>query len=136
MHTTNYTNTFIAVAEDCPATRAEIPPIKDGKPSVAALQFGMMYKHPYKYTSDDVLFTIFAERNEVPAEERREAREQFFSKGQACLRASPLGKRYGWGIHCDGKSKVALIAMESAGYRKFQKDKSLTQVKAMRSKKR
>jgi hypothetical protein len=29
MHTTNYLNTFIEVAEDCPVKAAEIPPVKE-----------------------------------------------------------------------------------------------------------
>lgn len=64
------------------------------------------------------------------------AREQFFSKGQACFRSSPLGKRYGWGVHSDGKGKIAIYAVESPEYKKLAKDKSLEHVKAMRSKKK
>ncbi len=29
--------------------------------------------------------------------------QTFFSKGQPCLRASDLGKKYGWGIHSDSE---------------------------------
>lgn len=34
-HCTNYTNTFITVAADCPVTAAEIPPTRGQKKSVA-----------------------------------------------------------------------------------------------------
>ena len=27
-HSTNYTNTFIEVSDDCPAAKGEVPPIK------------------------------------------------------------------------------------------------------------
>ncbi|WP_344308138.1 DUF6157 family protein [Brevibacterium samyangense] len=36
MGTTNYTNTFIAVAEDCPVASAEVPPVPVKGPTVFA----------------------------------------------------------------------------------------------------
>ena len=39
IYTTNYKNTFIEMAEDCPVHKAEISPIKGSKKSVANLQF-------------------------------------------------------------------------------------------------
>lgn len=134
-HTTNYTNTFIEVAEDCPATEGEIPPVKGDNLTVANRQFEMVLKHPYKYTSDDVLFQVYAERNDIPKTEYKRAREEFFSKGQPCFRASPLTKRYGWGVHNDKDGRIALYALGSTEYKKFSKDKSLQVVKAMKSKK-
>lgn len=133
MKTTNYYNTFIAVAEDCPAALAEVPPKKQ-QPTVADLQFEMIASAPYRYTSDDVIFQVYAVKQEIPKQELKTAREQFFSKGQACLRSSPLSKRYGWGIHCNEEGKVALYAMESTEYQRFLNDKNLKQVKAMRTK--
>ena len=134
MHTTNYRNTFIEVAEDCPVRKAELPPKKDGKITVANMHFDLIYDHPYRYTSDDVVFSTYALRNAIPKGEWKEAWGQFFSKGQACLRSSPLGKRYGWGIHHDNKGKIAIYPMESPDYAKFAKDKSIEHIKAMRSK--
>ncbi len=101
---------------------------------MASLQFDLIMKHPYRYTSDDVIFQVYAVRNAVKAGEAKAAREKFFSKGQPCLRSSPLAKRYGWGIHHDGKGKVALYPLESADYEKFKTDPQITHVKAMRSK--
>ena len=97
------------------------------------MQFDMVKKNPYKYTSDDVLFIVHALRKEIPENEWTEAREVFFSKGQACLRASPLTKRYGWGVHSDKDGKVALYACGSPEYRQFAEDKTLKVVKAMKS---
>jgi len=68
---------------------------------VSNLQYDIAGKNPYKYTSDDVFFRVFAERYELVLLEYKEAREKFFSKGQPCFRASPLTKRYGWGVHSD-----------------------------------
>ena len=134
MHTTNYINTFIEAAEDCPVNKAEVPPEKGENKTIAGLQFEMIIKHPYKYTSDDVIFNVYAIRNEIKAGAMKREREQFFSKGQPCLRSSPLTKRYGWGVHSDEKGKVALYPLGSTEYKKFQKDKNLVHVKAMRSK--
>jgi hypothetical protein len=134
IHTTNYTDTFIAIAEDSPATQGEVPPTKGDTRSVANIQYEMISKHPYKYTSDDVLFQVYAERNDLTQSEFPEAREQFFSKGQPCLRASPLTKRYGWGVHNNKEGKVALVGCETKEYKKFMTDKTLKIVKAMKSK--
>lgn len=133
MHTTNYTDTFIAVADDCPVSAAEVPEVRTDKPSVAAMQFELLHGHPYVHTSDDVLFTMHALRNGIPQSEWKEARKVFFSKGQACLRASPLCKRYGFGVHHDAEGRVALVPLGSKEYTAFRNDRNLKQVKAMRS---
>jgi Family of unknown function (DUF6157) len=133
VHTTNYLNTFITIAEDCPAVNGEIPPVKEGMKTAANIQFEMVSKNPYKYSSDDVLFQVFADKNDLTKSEYKKAREQFFSKGQPCFRASPLTKRYGWGVHNDKNGKVAIVGMDSAEYKRLSKDKSLTVVKAMKS---
>ena len=135
MHTTNYINTFIAVAEDSPAESAVVPESKGDKKTVAQLQLEAITKAPYTLTSDDVLFGVHAERAGIPATAREAAREEFFSKGQPCFRASPLTKRYGWGLHSNAEGKVALYAVESPEYRALLADESLKQLRAMRSKK-
>ena len=132
-HTTNYIDTFIEVAEDTKADHGTVPPSKDIK-TVAEMQYTMIAKHPYKFTSDDVLFQVFADRNDLAKSEYKMARMEFFSKGQACLRASPLTKTYGFGVHSDDKGKVAIYGMESAEYQRFLTDKAVTKVKAMKSK--
>jgi hypothetical protein len=134
-HTTNYLNTFIEVADDCPTTLGEIPPTKGDNKTVANIQFEMINKNPYKYTSDDVLFQVFALKNDLTESELEKAREQFFSKGQPCFRASPLTKRYGWGVHNDKDGKIALFGLESEEYQKLSKNNELKVVKAMKSSK-
>jgi hypothetical protein len=135
IHTTNYQNTFIEVAEDCPVASAEIPPQKSEEKTAATIQFEMIYKAPYKFNSDDVVFQVFVEKNGIKGKSQMASeRERFYSKGQPCLRSSPLAKRYGWGVHSNEEGKVAIYAVESDEYKKFSKDKSLAHVKAMRSK--
>lgn len=133
-HTTNYLNTFIEIAEDCPVSTGEVPPTKGDQKSVANMQYEQVAKSPYKFTSDDVLFQVFADKNALTKSEQAKARAAFFSKGQPCFRASPLTKRYGFGVHSDSKGRIALYGAETAEYAKFVKDKSVDKVKAMRSK--
>jgi len=136
VHTTNYIDTLIEVADDCPAKQGEIPPVKEGTETIANIEFDLIINHPYRYTSDDVLFEVYARRNELAKGERKNARAQFFSKGQACLRASPLTRRYGWGVHNDHNGKVALYGCETPEYKKLATKKDITTVKAMRSKRK
>ena len=133
IHTTNYFDAFIAVADDCPLHSGVVPPVKGDKQTIANLEFELISKHPYRYTSDDILFEVYARRQGLMPEERHKAREAFFSKGQPCLRTSPLTKRYGWGIHSDESGRVALYGMETAEYAAFADSKKVTVIKAMRS---
>lgn len=133
VHTTNYQNTFIEIAADCPVANGEMPPVKEDKRTAANIQFEMVLKNPYKYTSDEVLFEVFAEKNELTESERKEGWQQFFSKGQPCLRASPLTKRYGWGVHNNAEGKIALYASGTPEYERLANDKTLTVVKAMKT---
>lgn len=125
MHTTNYHDTFIAVAPDCRASTGQTPPSRDPK-TAAQIQFEMLAGHPYEFSSDDVVYASNGERRGIP-------REQFFAKGQPCLRSSALAKRYGWGIHSDSAGRVTIYAVGSPGYARLQADESLTQLAAMRS---
>lgn len=125
MHTTNYTDTFIAVAPDCPATVAEVPPER-ATPSVARIQYEMLVDAPYEYTSDVVVHASQGACRGID-------RGTFFATGQACLRASPLVKRYGWGLHHDAEGRVALVPVESTEYAAFLADDALAQKAGMRS---
>lgn len=135
VHTTNYQATFIEVAEDCPVSRGEIPPVKGDKKTVANLQFDMLMDNPYRYSSDEVLFSVFATRKEIPEHKIDAQRQEFFSKGQPCFRASPLAKSYGWGVHHNEEGKIAIFGKETEAYRQLVGDASVVKLKAMRSKK-
>lgn len=132
--TTNYVSTFIEIAEDCPVDVAAIPPVKDGAAkTVAALQYELIAENPYRYTSDDVIFEVHAQRRGIAAEDRAAQREAFFAGPQACLRSSALGKRYGWGIHHDAEGRIALVAAGSEEYEALAAADGVAHVKAMRS---
>ena len=134
-HSTNYQNTFIQIAEDCPTAKGQTPPEKLDKKSIAQMQFEMLNNNPYKYTCDELLFQIHATRNELIESEFEFERTKFFSKGQACFRASPLTKRYGFGVHFNEEHKMALYGAETVEYLNFSSDNQIKQLKAMRSKK-
>src|SRR5690606_375006 len=130
----NHYNMFVEVAEDCPVTAGQIPVAKDETTkTIAVLQYEMIAEQPYTYTQEDVLFEVYAHRNNIPVERREEEREKFFSKGQPCLRTSALGKRYGWGIHHNAEGKLALYAVDSAEYNTLKNDERMKHVRAMRS---
>jgi len=114
-HTTNYVDTFITVAEDSTAAGAVVPPERTPA-SVTERVFRMIADNPYRFTSDDVLFTVWADRRGIAEGDRAAARAEFFSKGQPCLRSSDLGKRYGWGVHSDAEGRVALVGLGSSDY--------------------
>ena len=132
IYTTNYQNTFIEIAEDCTSKRGEIPPEKKTGKTAANLQYEILSKNPYKYTSDDILFECFVIKNNIPKGETKLAREQFFSKGQPCFRTSPLTKQYGWGVHSNIDGKIAIYGCETNEYKKYSKDPSLKILKAMK----
>lgn len=135
-HTTNYFNTFIEIAEDCPTDQGQAPPQKGDQKSVANLQFEMLQGNPYRYTSDEALFAVHAQRKDISPSEMEAERERYFSKGQPCFRASPLTKRYGWGVHSDAEGKIALYGADTEAYQNFVQDEAVQKVRAMRSKRK
>jgi hypothetical protein len=134
MSSTNYESTFIQVAADCPVPEAKEPPVGGKAPTVAELQYRLIAEHPYELSSDDVLFMVHATRHGIPEDEKSAAREAFFARDQACLRSSPLGKRYGWGVHHDADGRVALVPLGSDRYHALAADPAVKQLTAMRSK--
>ena len=127
---TNYRNTLITVSPDCPALAATPPP-KAG--SIAGLQYALLMERPYGLTSDELLFEVYAIRNAISPLNRESARSAFLSKSQACLRASPLVKMYGWGLHHDEQCKVAVIGFETEVYRALARRSDVRCVAGMRS---
>lgn len=128
-HSTNYFDTLIEVSSDSAAIESRVPQ-KAG--SVAAMQYEMISGAPYQHTSDDVIFAVHAARKGITPTDV--ARAEFFSRGQACFRASPLVKTHGFGVHSDAKGRVALLGIESAQYQDLKADPKVTKVAGMRSK--
>jgi hypothetical protein len=128
--TSNYRDTFITVAADCPADRGLVPP-REG--SIAGLQHALLTADPYRWTSDDLLFEVHARRHALPAHARDAERAAFDAKPRACLRASPLVKQFGWGLHHDANARVAAYAVDDPRYRELAAETGLRVVAGMRT---
>jgi hypothetical protein len=89
---------------------------------------------PYALTSDDIIFGIQADRYAIPDDERGPARMEYFSRGQACLRSSPLVKTLGWALHHDGQGRVALVDPASEDFEQLMADDRVTKRPGLRSK--
>lgn len=131
MHTTDYTDTLILPAPDTRAVSAAAPPA--GKGSIAELQYDRLSGGDYAWTSDDLLFDVHCQRKGIAEHDRAAERERFFSKGQPCLRTSPLAKTYGWALHFDANGRIALLPMESTRVAELEADPAVTVRSAMKS---
>ncbi|MDP0498583.1 MAG: DUF6157 family protein [Verrucomicrobiota bacterium JB022] len=129
--TTNYYDTFITASPDCEAQAGKTP-AKEG--TIAARQHALLLAHPYRYTSDDLLFEVYAERQGIETADSEGARTTFFAKPQACLRTSPLVGQFGWGLHHDAEGKVAAYGVETERYRQLAGDPGLKVAPGMRRK--
>ncbi len=134
-----YTNTFIQVAPDSPAISAIVPEVKGESKTVAVLEHELLSHHPYTFTNEELIFEVHVRRlglseSDVKAR-HQELWDELFSKSHACMRASSLTKRYGWGVHYDERGKMALYPLGSEEYGRFARDTDgLKLLVAMRSK--
>ena len=136
----NYFNTFIQVAPDCPAKAAVVPTNKREEKTIPQIEYELLAANPYTLTQEELLFTVHVQRQGIGKSalksRRAELWEEFFGKPRACLRASMLPKKFGWGLHFDAAGRIALVKMESDEYKKFVANKEgVTVLTAMRNKK-
>jgi hypothetical protein len=137
----NYFNTFITVSPDCPAEYGLVPPDKKSGRTKPSLEFELA-SEPYAYTQEELMFEVHVRHKEIPdqelAERRSELQQAFYAKPTACMRASMLPKKYGWGIHFNAAGKIKLIPRESAEYAHFAEggDADVKVVAGMRSSKK
>lgn len=133
---TGYTSTFIAVAEDCRARTGELPAVRAGAPTVAAVQHAMLAAEPGRWTQEDVQLASapgVRGRDDLTPEDLERLRAEYFAEPRACLRASPLPKTLGWGLHYDAEGRITLHAVDAPSYTRLSSDPTLTQLRAMRS---
>ncbi|WP_068775841.1 DUF6157 family protein [Paenibacillus sp. FJAT-26967] len=124
----NYYQTFITVAPDSTALESITPPSrKDGK-TKALIEYELLIHHPYTFTQEDLVYEVHIRHKEIPEEILQiigtEIRYELFQKSHACLRASMLAKKYGWGIHFDDAGKIAIYPVESSEYQRFLANES------------
>jgi Family of unknown function (DUF6157) len=127
-------DTFIEVAEDCPAVRAEVPPARAGRATKAVIEYELIAREPYALTEEEVAFRTRVMMRDIPEADRPAERKRLLSQEKPRLQVSALAKRYGWGIHVDSHGRVALVPVESAEYRRLAADPALRHVRAFRSK--
>jgi hypothetical protein len=135
----SYVETMIRVAPDSPTQTAIIPTGKDGKKTVAVLEYELLMGEPYTDTQDKVQFAVHAMHKNI-SDTKLEAHlpelyAAFVAKPRACFRASPLPKKYGWGVHYDFQGRIALYAVNSPEYQRLTQLEGTKQLLAMRSSK-
>lgn len=132
----SYKNTFITASEDSTVISAVVPIPKNEKPTIASIEYDLIYHNPYKYTQEDIQFQTYLIKNPAKPYTLEELQKQFSAKSKACFRASPLVKKYGWGIHYDEEGKIAIYDMNSEPYKQFLQSGDMTILKGMRSKRK
>lgn len=135
----NYVDTFITVASDSTAKEGTAPPVRSEAPTIPQLEFELLSKSPGTWTQQELQFAVHLRREGIAAAEARsrhqELWEAFFSKSHACLRASALPKKYGWGLRFDSGGRITLVPVESEEYAQLAagRDAGTKIVPAMRS---
>jgi hypothetical protein len=130
---------FIEIAPDSPTQKSIVPQQKNGKPTIATIEYELLSSKPYAFTLAELKFATHVKHKQIPTAELKvqgkQLREAFFAKPYACMRASPLTKQYGWGAHYDKNGGIAIYPVEGKEYQRFVADKSVKKFTAMRSKK-
>lgn len=129
---------FIEIAPDSLMQQSIVPQEKNGKPSIATIEYELLSSKPYAYTLAELKFAAHVMHKQIPAAglkaHGKQLRDEFFAKSYACMRASPLTKQYGWGAHYDEKGGIAIYPVEGKEYQRFVQDRSIKKFSAMRSK--
>jgi hypothetical protein len=134
----NPANQFIEVAPDCETGKAIVPQDNGDKRSIASIEYELLSSKPYQYTLAELKFATYVLHKQIPQAKlkthQQQLRDEFFSKSYACMRASLLTKKYGWGAHYDEQGKIAIYPVEGKEYQRFVNDTSIKKYSALRSK--
>ena len=77
----NYHDTLIEVADDCPATEAQVPHARGAKKTKAVVEYELLIKHPYTYTEEDIAFQVYAALHDIPKATWKTERKKFLEQG-------------------------------------------------------
>ncbi|MGV3587549.1 MAG: DUF6157 family protein [Adhaeribacter sp.] len=134
----SYKNTLIKVAVDCPVSKSEIPVAKTKNKPVHVFQYELLTAKPYTYNHEELVYQVFVLQKEIPAAtletDADKIKQELFSKGHPCMRASSLTKRYGWGAHYNQEGRIAIYPLESDEYKTLLEAENIKVVPAMKSK--
>lgn len=129
---TRYVNAFITLAPDCPVQSGTAPRLAT---SIAGLEHALLTERPYHYAGEDLTLQVHRLHKAVADEDLPAFRAFLFSKSQPCMRLSMLPKRWGWGVHFDGRGRMALHGAETEAYQTLSTRSDL-RVMAARSSRR
>ncbi|WP_368652579.1 DUF6157 family protein [Ornithinibacillus sp. 4-3] len=131
----NYYQTFITVAPDSTATAGETPKARGTKPTKVQIEYELLSTNPYVYSQSELLFEVHIRHKGISKENMEAEEKAFFAKSHACLRASTLPKKLGWGMHFNEEGKIALYGIETPEYTQFSENRTgeLKILPAMRS---
>ena len=125
------THILVTPAPDCPAPTAQVPPRKV-KPSRASIEYDLLTGAPYAFDHRGFTHAVHRAMADAAGKPALDF-ETFHARGQPCMRASPLTKRYGWAAHYDAEGKLALVDPSGARYAALAADPDLPRRPAMRS---
>ena len=136
-HTEAYWNTFIIIAPDSDARVAQIPADRNGIPTIARIEYQLLTSKPYRLNHEQLIYEVHIRKNNFPqpidALDEAEIKRQLFTKGHACLRASPLTKKFGFGAHYNNDGYIAIYPVDSPEYAAFVENDLVEKIPAMRS---
>lgn len=136
-HTEAYRDTFITIAPDSDARVAKIPTDRNGKQTIAGIEYELLTSKPYKLNHEQLIYEVYIRKNNFPlpidALDEAEIKRQLFVKGHACLRASPLTKKFGFGAHYNDEGYIAIYPVDSPEYGAFLENDLIEKIPAMRS---
>lgn len=117
------TSTFVVVAPDCPAAIGTVPTTLGPNPTVAIVQYELLTTAPYTMTLEGLSFATHVRTLGLSPKEAEtrasEIRGRLFAKPHPCMRASPLPKKFGWGVHHDAEGRIAIHGVETDAYRRY-----------------
>ena len=117
----HWTNTFIQVASDCPATSGVVPVTKRPEKTAHQIQYELLAEFPYRFTFEDLLYEVHIRHKGYTGLEEDELaliRQELLQRNHPCLRASMLPKKFGWGFHYNEHGTIAVYGMESEQYKR------------------
>ena len=104
-------DTFIEVADDCPAVHAEVPPARGDRPTKAAIEYELIAGEPYALTEEDVAFRTRVVMRDIPEADWPAERERFLSQEK------PVFESVRWPSATDGSSHRLARARGAGGGR-------------------
>lgn len=125
------THILITPAPDCPQGTA-VPPPTGARTTRANIEFDLLTGAPYSLDHAGFTHAVHRSMAEVSCKPALDF-ASFHAKGQPCMRASPLTKRYGWAAHYDAEGKLALVDPAGPEFARLAADPDLPQRPAMRT---